>query len=88
MTFKRLYLLNGPSYQMLLETHIVNHIMVFQFIPWHLTLGGIERSTQGHLVFMKEWFCGKTKVSYERSLSWEHCQPELGTCISLKYILQ
>ena len=26
--------------------------MVFQFIWWHLTLGGIERSNQGHLVFI------------------------------------
>ena len=26
MTFKRLYLLNGESYQILHETHIVNHI--------------------------------------------------------------
>ena len=25
--------------------------MVFQFTSWHLTLGGIERSNQGHLVF-------------------------------------
>ena len=25
--------------------------MVFQFTSWHLTLGGIERSIQGHLVF-------------------------------------
>ena len=26
--------------------------MVFQFTPWHLTLGGIERSNQGHWVFI------------------------------------
>ena len=26
--------------------------MVFQFTSWHLTLGGIERSNQGHLVFI------------------------------------
>ena len=41
MTFKRLYLLNGASYQILHETYIyiINHIiMVFQFISWHLTL--------------------------------------------------
>ena len=25
--------------------------MVFQFTPWHLTLGGIERSNQGHWMF-------------------------------------
>ena len=26
--------------------------MIFQFTPWHLTLGGIERSNQGYLVFI------------------------------------
>ena len=26
--------------------------MVFKFTSWHLTLGGIERSNQGHLVFI------------------------------------
>ena len=26
--------------------------MVFQFTSWHLTLGGIERLNQGHLVFI------------------------------------
>ena len=26
--------------------------MVFQFTPWHLTLGGIEKSNQGHWVFI------------------------------------
>ena len=26
--------------------------MVFQFTSWHLNLGGIERSNQGHLVFI------------------------------------
>ena len=38
----------------LVHEHIVNHIryMVFQFTSWHLTLGGIERSNQGHLVFI------------------------------------
>ena len=51
--FKRLYLLNGGSYTIFHE-HLVNHIryMVFQFTSWHLTLGGIERSNQGHLVFI------------------------------------
>ena len=29
--------------------------MVFQFTIGHLTLGGIERSNQGHLVFI--WLC-------------------------------
>ena len=27
--------------------------MVFQFTSWHLTLGGIKRSNQGHLVFIR-----------------------------------
>ena len=27
--------------------------MVFQCTPWHLTLGGIERSNQGHWVFIQ-----------------------------------
>ena len=55
MTFKRLHLLNGASsYQILHETHIVNH-MVFQFTPLHLTLGGIERSNQDHWVLI--WLC-------------------------------
>ena len=39
MTFKRLYLLNGASYQILHETYIINHIiMIFQFISCHLTV--------------------------------------------------
>ena len=58
MTFKRLHLLNGAcSYQILHETHIVNH-MVFQFTPLHLTLGDIEhveRSNQDHWVLI--WLC-------------------------------
>ena len=41
ITFKRVYLLNGASYQILHETH--------------LTLGGIERSNQGHWVLI--WLC-------------------------------
>ena len=51
--FKRLYLLNGASYAIFHE-HIVYHVqyMVFQFTSLHLTLGGIERSNQGHLVFI------------------------------------
>ena len=59
MTFKRLHLLHGASsYQILHETHIVNHIyMVFQFATLHLTLGGIERSNQDHWVLI--WLCIK-----------------------------
>ena len=51
--FKMLYLLNGASYAMFHE-HILYHIqyMVFQFTSLHLTLGGIERSNQGQLVFI------------------------------------
>ena len=52
MTFKRLH--GASSYQILHETHIVNH-MVFQFAPLHLTLGGIERSNQDHRVLI--WLC-------------------------------
>ena len=49
MTFKRLHLLDGASsYQILHETHIVNHIL-------HLTLGGIESSNQDHWVLI--WLC-------------------------------
>ena len=56
MTFKRLHLVNGASsYQILHEKHIVNHIMVFQFTPLHLTSGGIERSNQDHWVLI--WLC-------------------------------
>ena len=59
ITFKRLHLLNEAySYQILHETHIVNHIwsnLVFQFTPLHLTLGGIERSNQDHWVLI--WLC-------------------------------
>ena len=48
-----LYLLNGASYTIFHE-HIVYHIqyMIFQFTSGHLTLGGIEMSNQGHLVFI------------------------------------
>ena len=53
MTFKRLHLLNGASScQILHETHIVNHIWSFSL---HLTLGGIERSNQDHLILI--WLC-------------------------------
>ena len=56
MTFKRLHLLNeASSYQILHATHIVNHIMVFQFTPLHYTLGGIERSNQDHWILI--WLC-------------------------------
>ena len=56
MTFKRLHLLHGASsYQILHETHIVNHIWSFSFTPLHLTLGGIERSNQDHWVLI--WLC-------------------------------
>ena len=42
MTFKRLHLLNGASsYQVLHETHLVNHYMVFQFTPLNLKQAGI-----------------------------------------------
>ena len=35
------------------NTYIVNHnYMVFHSTSWHLTLGGIERSNQCHLVFI------------------------------------
>ena len=55
MTFKGLHLLNGASsYQVLHETHLVNHIWS-QFTPLHLTLGGIERSNQDHWVLI--WLC-------------------------------
>ena len=51
MTFKRLHRLHGASsYQILHETHIVNHIWSL-----HLTLGGIERSNQDHWVLI--WLC-------------------------------
>ena len=56
MTFKRLHLLHGASsYQILHETHIVNHIWSFSLPPLHLTLGGIERSNQDHWVLI--WLC-------------------------------
>ena len=52
MTSKGLHLLNGASsYQILHETHIVNHIWSFSLPPLHLILGGIERSNQRSLGF-------------------------------------
>ena len=49
MTFKMLHLLNGASsYQILHETHIVNHIWSFSLPHYILTLCGIERSNQDH----------------------------------------
>ena len=46
MTFKRLYLLNGASYQILHETHIVNHIWSFSLPhdiwPWVVLKGQIK----------------------------------------------
>ena len=48
MTFKKLYLLNGASYQMLHETHIYNKsYMVFQFISWHLTFDKVKSRSFG-----------------------------------------
>ena len=56
MTFKRLHLLNGASsYQVLHETHLVNHIWSFSLPHYILTLGGIERSNQDHWVLI--WLC-------------------------------
>ena len=55
ITFKRLHLLNGASsYQILHETHIVNHIWSFSY-PITFDFGGIERSNQDHWVLI--WPC-------------------------------
>ena len=42
------------GYLTIFHEHIWNHIryIVFHFTSWHLTLGGIERSNQDHLVFI------------------------------------
>ena len=64
ITLKRLYLLNGPSYQILHETHIYNKsYMVFRFTSWHLTLAlkdsgafrprGLLFTCWSHDVFLK-----------------------------------
>ena len=47
MTFKRLYLLNGASYQILHETHIYNksYMVLVYLMTFDL---GIERSNQFH----------------------------------------
>ena len=52
MPYNRLHLVNGASYQIFHETHVVNHICSFCL---HLTLGSIERSNQDHWVLI--WLC-------------------------------
>ena len=52
--------------------------MVFQSTPWHMILGGIERSNQGHWVFIQlRWahipcIIRQRSSQAERPLVWRH----------------
>ena len=48
ITFKRLDLLNGTSYNILHETHIYSKSYLIQITPITFDLSGMDRSNEGH----------------------------------------